>query len=75
MTEFVTFRLSFLYKLLCVVHLPYFYSGLMFLGSRVVGSEKMGQLILEHLVRCHCDYDSLGPIVLSSLLQGGWFHH
>jgi len=40
----------------------------------VVDSEKMGQLILEHLVRC-CDYDSVGPIVLSNLLQGGWFHH
>jgi len=60
MTEFVTFRLSSLYKLLCVVHVSQFYSVLMFLGYRVVSSEKVGQLILEHLVRC-CDYDSVGP--------------
>jgi len=60
MSEFVTFRVSSLLKLLCVV--PQFYSVLMFLDSRVVSSEKVGQLILEHLVRC-CDYDSVGPIV------------
>jgi hypothetical protein len=43
---------------------------LMFVGSKVISSEKIGQFILEHLVRC-CDYDSVGPIV-SYQLASRW---